>query len=84
MIMNLYKFEVSNAGKITANGADCNGTFYVRGKVDPFYLQFNANKIYPDHSIFLWGQAMTSKITDDVVLSALDQFNGSWGFENGV
>ena len=70
--MNLHKFEVSNAGKVTSNGADCNGTFCVIGKVDPFYLQFSGTKMYPDHCIFLWGQAMTSKITDDVVLSALD------------
>ena len=55
MQMSVYKFEVSNAGKVTANGADCNGTFCVIGKVDPFYLQFNGTKMYPDHCIFLWG-----------------------------
>ena len=84
MPMVLYKFDVGAGGKISSNGADCNGTFTVRGTIDPFYMTINATKMYPDHVIFLWGRAQTSKITDEIDLTVLDQFNGEWGFENGT
>ena len=55
MPMNINKFETTSGGKMHASGADCNGTFVVRGKVDPFMLSFQATKMYPDHCLFVWG-----------------------------
>ena len=55
MQMNINKFETTSGGKMHASGADCNGTFVVRGKVDPFMLSFQATKMYPDHCLFVWG-----------------------------
>ena len=83
MPMNINKFETTSGGKMLANGADCNGTFVVRGKVDPFMLSFQATKMYPDHCVFVWGQASIQANKQDVQLSDIDVFQGDWGFESG-
>ena len=79
----------ADTGKITANGADANGTFIVRGEVKPDF-SFSAMKMYPDHCVFLWGNSSVdeSKLAmadwnNPVPFEEIDSFVGEWGFEAG-
>ena len=82
--------RIEETGQVTANGMDANGTFIVRGEVNPNDLTFTGLKLYPDHCVFLWGNAAiddskmaTVDWNSPVPLEEIDQFTGEWGFEEG-
>ena len=88
--MTFQKFKIQENGSITANGADSHGTFIVRGQVKP-ELTFSAMKMYPDHCVFLWGNAgidenklAMSDWNSPPPLEEVDSFEGEWGFEEGT
>ena len=84
--MQFQKLQIHSTGQVTAQGGDANGMFIVRGDVKPD-LTFSAMKMYPDHAVFLWGQAGISAENAGAAASAtppleqIDSFQGEWGFE---